>query len=160
MKERKIVTNSAKETRELAGKFIGEVLAEARTAKDGARLICLWGDLGSGKTTFTQGLAESLGVKGVVNSPTFLIMKKYLLGGKYAGMNLYHFDCYRIRSAEEVDDLGWREILADGNNLVVVEWPEKITEILPEKRIDMEFETMAPDARRITVKKKDSFCHF
>lgn len=154
MKELKIVTNSVEETRGLAGKLIGEILAKARTAKGRAQLICLWGDLGSGKTTFTQGLAESLGVKGVVNSPTFLIMKKYLLGGKYAGMNLYHFDCYRIRSAEEVDDLGWREILANGNNLVV-EWPEKITGILPEKRIDMEFETMMmADARRIAIKKR------
>ncbi|MFA7170665.1 MAG: tRNA (adenosine(37)-N6)-threonylcarbamoyltransferase complex ATPase subunit type 1 TsaE [Candidatus Paceibacterota bacterium] len=155
MKEREIVTNSAKETQELAGGFVGEVLAEARAMEDGARLICLWGDLGSGKTTFTQGVAEALKVKGMVNSPTFLIMKKYPLLGEFKGMNLYHFDCYRIRSAEEIDDLGWREILADEHNLVVVEWPELIAEILPEKRIDIEFETVAEDARRIVFKDRE-----
>jgi len=154
MNEREIVTNSAKETQEVAGGFVGDVLAEARTAGDGARLICLWGDLGSGKTTFTQGLAAALGVKGVVNSPTFLIMKKYPLGGRYKGMNIYHLDCYRILRAEEVEDLGWGEILADENNVVVVEWPELIAEILPARRIDIAFETVAGNARRIIFKQR------
>lgn len=154
MNEREIVTNSAKETQETAGGFVGDVLAEARTARDGAQLICLWGDLGSGKTTFTQGLAAALGVKGVVNSPTFLIMKKYPLGGGYKGMDLYHLDCYRIRSAEEVEALGWGEILADERNVVVVEWPELIAEILPARRIDIEFETVAGNARRIIFRNR------
>ena len=154
MNERKIVTNSAQETQELAGGFIGEVLAEARTERDEARLICLWGDLGSGKTTFAQGLAAALGVKGVVNSPTFLIMKKYPLGREYRGLDLYHFDCYRIRSAEEVEALGWGEILADEHSVVVVEWPELIAEILPARRIDISFEMVAGNARRIIFKQK------
>lgn len=149
MKEQEIVTNSAKETQELAGGFIEDILAPGAAAEDGGRLICLLGNLGSGKTTFTQGIAAALGVKGVVNSPTFLIMKKYPLSGKYKGMNLYHLDCYRIQRAEEVFDLGWKEILEDKNSVVVVEWPERITDILPEERIDAEFETVSEDSRRI-----------
>lgn len=154
MKEREIVTNSAKETQELAGEFVRALLADTKSGS-GALLICLWGDLGSGKTTFTQGVAAELGVRGVVNSPTFLIMKKYFLSGANKGMSLYHFDCYRVSSAEEISDLGWEEILADRNNLVLVEWPEKIASILPEERIDATFETMSEDSRRIIFRGRE-----
>lgn len=153
MENREIVTYSAKETQEKAGEFVRGLLADTENAGR-ARLVCLWGDLGSGKTTFTQGVAAELGVRGVVNSPTFLIMKKYFLGGRDKGMSLYHFDCYRVSSAEEIFDLGWEEILADGNNLVLVEWPEKIASILPEERIDATFETVSEDCRRIIFRKR------
>jgi tRNA A37 threonylcarbamoyladenosine biosynthesis protein TsaE len=66
----------------------------------------------------------------------------------------YHFDCYRVRSAEEVADLGWTEILSGADDLVFVEWPEKIMEILPEKRMDIIFENLGADARRITLKER------
>ncbi len=152
MKEREIVAKSAQETQEAAGRFVREAPAEEGRGK--ARVVCLWGDLGSGKTTFVQGAAKALGIKGVVNSPTFLIMKKYPLAGKYEGGALYHFDCYRVRSAEEAADLGWDEILSGADNLVFVEWPEKIMEILPEERTDVEFENRGEDIRRIVFKER------
>lgn len=150
MQEWEIETKSAKETQEAAGKFVVEILAswEGR----GARVVCLWGDLGSGKTTFTQGMAKKLGVREVINSPTFLIMKKYPLAGDYKGRNLYHFDMYRIQGKEDLWDLGWNEILAEEKNLVVVEWPEKIKEILPEERIDINFNFISQDTRRIVFR--------
>lgn len=150
MKEQEIVTKSAAETKAAAGRFISELLEDDGGGK--ARLICLWGNLGSGKTTFVQGLAAELGVRGVVNSPTFLIMKKYELGGRRKGATLYHFDCYRIQSVEEVGDLGWGEIVDDADNVVVVEWPEKIDEILPARRVDVSFEHLEGDMRRIVCR--------
>lgn len=157
MKDRKITTKNAQETQEIAGKFVGEIMA-SREGKGGdkadkrAVLICLWGDLGSGKTTFSQGMAKALGVRETVNSPTFLIMKKYLLSGKRKGMNFYHLDLYRIKDKQEILDLGWKDILNDKNDFVVVEWPEKIGEILPEKRIDIKFDSVSEDERNITFR--------
>lgn len=144
------MTKSAEETQEAAGKFAAEIM-EGGEGK-GARVVCLWGNLGSGKTTFVQGVAAAAGVKETVNSPTFLIMKKYPLSGKYRGREFYHFDCYRLRGAEEVADLGWAEILSGADNLVFVEWPEKIREILPEKRMDVVFDDLGAEVRRITFK--------
>jgi len=150
MTREKITTRSAEETRKAAADFVDRILSGgADMGTNGARLVCLWGDLGSGKTTFTQGAAARLGVKKAVNSPTFLIMKKYLLAGGYKNMNLYHFDLYRVSDKRELLDLGWEEILADKHNLVVVEWPEKIADILPQTRIDIRFKQMAADERRI-----------
>lgn len=154
MKDLEITTKSAEETRQKAGEFMETILARLKAGKHGeteerAALVCLWGDLGSGKTTFTQGIAKKLGVKETVNSPTFLVMKKYVLAGENKGINLYHFDLYRISKAEEMLDLGWKEIIADKNNLVVVEWPDKIVEILPPWRIDLKFDLISENARRI-----------
>jgi tRNA threonylcarbamoyladenosine biosynthesis protein TsaE len=152
MQEKQIETKSAKETQEAAGRFAAEILE--KSGGKSARVVCLWGDLGSGKTTFVQGVAAAAGVRGVVNSPTFLIMKKYPLGGKYKGGDFYHFDCYRVKSAAEVADLGWDEIIADADNLIFVEWPEKIMEILPEERTDISFDNLGADKRRIVFKER------
>lgn len=115
-------------------------------------LICLSGELGSGKTAFAKFLCEELGVKSVVSSPTFLIMKKYKpfkkANKKY---NIYHFDCYRVRNAKEILDLGWEDILFGENNIIVVEWPEKIEEILPKKRLNIRFEIAGESSRRIEL---------
>lgn len=151
MKEQEIVTKSAEETRAAAGRFVSELLRDDVGRR--ARVIALWGDLGSGKTTFTQGIAAALGVKGVVNSPTFLIMKKYPLSGGCQGMSLYHLDCYRASSTEEIVDLGWEEIAGDADNFVVVEWPEKIMELLPPDRTDISFQNLSGDGRRIVFGK-------
>lgn len=152
MKRREIETRSAKETGEAAAQFAAQALG-AEKGK-GARVVCLWGDLGSGKTTFVQGAAVAAGVREIVNSPTFLIMKKYLLPGSFRGRELYHFDCYRVQSAGEVLDLGWEEILAGSGNLVFVEWPERIREILPAERTDLFFESLDADRRRIVFEER------
>lgn len=149
MKVKEVTTKNAAQTGRVAEEFAKNVLGDMGKEPGKAKLICLWGDLGSGKTTFVQAAAAELGVKETVNSPTFLIMKKYPLSGKNRGRTLYHFDLYRIREAREILDLGWEEILSDAKNIVAVEWPGKIEEILPASRIDAEFESVSENERRI-----------
>lgn len=152
MQRQEVTTESAEETQRLAGELVVRMLppGTSRPAPSGATVLCLWGDLGAGKTTFAQGIGRELGVREVLNSPTFLIMKKYNLAGRYQGFHLYHLDTYRIRSEEDLLDLGWREILEDGTNIVVVEWPEKITGILPANRLDIRFVALSENSRQIT----------
>ncbi len=102
----------------------------------GGQVICLEGDLGAGKTTFTQGLLAALGAQGPYVSPTFLIMKCYELDVVFRGHTqninrVYHIDAYRITSADMIE-LGWEEILCDQEALVIVEWPQRISDILPQ----------------------------
>ena len=101
--------------------------------KDTATMLALEGDLGAGKTTFVQALARELGVKGTVQSPTYVLMKNYPLELSGAGANtntkftkLVHIDAYRLESPEEFDALRPQEFLDDPQTLVVVEWPEKL----------------------------------
>ena len=119
-----IVTHSPKETGEIARR-----LAETATA---GLVIALDGDLGAGKTTFTKGFAEGLGIDAMVNSPTFVIVQEYY-GGR---LPLYHFDAYRIEEPEEMEEIGYREYV-DGDGVCIIEWSNLIEEILPAERIDI-----------------------
>lgn len=113
-------SNSTKETQNIAKSF-------AKKLKAGD-VITLDGDLGAGKTAFTQGLAIGLGIDDYVNSPTFTIVNCY--EGK---IPLYHFDVYRIEECEEMYDIGYDEYVG-GDGVAVIEWAEKIEEILPVPR--------------------------
>jgi tRNA threonylcarbamoyladenosine biosynthesis protein TsaE len=137
---------SRDETLGLAEEIAGEV-------KNGG-VICLYGDLGSGKTTFTQGLAKALGIEKHVTSPTFLIMRTYKLQAKSSeqrAKSLFHIDLYRLSSEAEMADIGLSEILGDPENIVVIEWSEKLGKLLPQKRIDIHFEYLDEDRRKVTV---------
>ena len=139
-----IETNSEKETFEL-GKKIGE------NAKAG-QIYTLTGDLGVGKTVFTQGLAAGLGITEPVNSPTFTIVQQYDSGR----MPLYHFDVYRIGDISEMDEVGYEDCFY-GEGVTLIEWSNMIEEILPEhvktvtieKNLEKGF-----DYRKITVEEK------
>ncbi len=106
-----------------------------------ATLMMLSGELGAGKTTFAQGIAEALGVKDTVTSPTFVIEKIYKLTGQKWERRT-HIDGYRLKSAHELEVLGWKELCADSGNLIVLEWPERVSGLIPENairiRIDIE----------------------
>lgn len=169
MSKNQIITKNPEETKEFAKVLVGEWL-KINKSKNSNWLVCLYGDLGGGKTTFVQGLAEELGIDETVNSPTFLIMKKYIFSSqknissnhkrtnaclpslaknkKYA---LYHFDCYRIANYKDILDLGWGEIMNGENNIIAVEWPEKIEKILPKKRLNLRFEFLDENRRRIKI---------
>lgn len=131
-------SNSLNETQKFAEEF-------ATKLKPGD-VLCMYGDLGAGKTAFVQGLAKGLSVTDYVNSPTFTIVNEY--EGK---VPLYHFDVYRICDSFEMYDIGFDEYI-DGDGICVIEWAELIEDILPEKyyKITITKEDDA-DKRKITV---------
>ncbi len=95
----------------------------------GALVYALVGDLGTGKTTFTQSFAQALGMGRLVPSPSFLIMRKYELPSE---RTLIHIDAYRLASSKELLDLGFENVLKDPRNIVVVEWADNVADILPQ----------------------------
>ncbi|MBI2195791.1 MAG: tRNA (adenosine(37)-N6)-threonylcarbamoyltransferase complex ATPase subunit type 1 TsaE [Candidatus Levybacteria bacterium] len=123
----------------------------AKTLKGGSA-VCLYGQLGAGKTTFVQGLAKGLGIKQRITSPTFIIVRKYKIS-KSSVKSFYHIDLYRIDTSSDIKNLGLDEILNDKNALVVIEWAEKFGSELPKKRIDIYFENIGKDERKITWSK-------
>ncbi len=111
-----------------------EVLSALRPGGHAA-VLALSGDLGAGKTTLTQALAAALGVRESVVSPTFVIMKAYALPRAECARGfdrLVHIDAYRLAGGAELEKLGWRELLADPHNLIIVEWPERVADVMPE----------------------------
>jgi len=130
-------TNSPAETKAFAANL-------AKELKPGS-VLALHGDLGSGKTCFVQGLAEALGVREIVNSPTFTIINEYQ--GRF---RLYHIDLYRVKSAAEAEALGLEDIL-EGSGITAIEWPEKISTLLPKDAVHVYFEFVDVNRRRIAV---------
>lgn len=117
----RIVTHSEQETIDAGAAFAGGLSSGA--------VVALYGDLGSGKTRFTKGISLGLGITETVTSPTFTIVNEHR-GGR---LPLFHFDCYRLRSSSELDELGFEEYIY-GNGVCVLEWAEMIEERLPEQR--------------------------
>lgn len=144
----KYLTNDFLETQ-----VIGEELA--KTAKPGAvaRIFCLRGDLGAGKTTFLQGFGKGLKIKEKIQSPTFIIMSRIPLKAQ-AFKDFFHFDCYRLEQPQEIIKLGFKEIISNPKNIVAIEWPEKIEEFLPETRVEIVFEALGENQRKITITDK------
>lgn len=99
---------------------------------DGATIVGLQGDLGAGKTTFVQAVAGVLGVDEHVTSPTFVIEKVYALDHAVF-RHLVHIDAYRLESGEELRTLGWKQMSADPGNLILLEWPERVGDLLPDQ---------------------------
>ena len=125
---------------------LGKSLGEAAKAGD---VICLNGDLGVGKTVFTQGFADGLGITEPVNSPTFTIVQEYDDGR----LPLYHFDVYRIGDVSEMDEIGYEDYFY-GEGVCLIEWSNLIEEILPERVISVTIEKDLQkgfDYRKITV---------
>ncbi|MNZ61678.1 tRNA threonylcarbamoyladenosine biosynthesis protein TsaE [compost metagenome] len=116
----------------------------AAWAEPGA-LLALDGDLGAGKTRFSQAFAEAIGVKGIVNSPTFTIIKEY----EGERLPFYHMDVYRL-SLEEADELGLDEYFY-GRGVTIVEWASLIDELLPEERMELYIEHLGGEERRIAL---------
>ena len=119
-------------------KAAAEFVAGLRRGKT-ATIVTLSGGLGSGKTTFTQGIAKALGVEETVSSPTFVIEKIYELKNQLF-QKLIHIDTYRIKSVGELPTIGWEKIIADPDNLIVLEWPEAVPGAIPESAISIRFD--------------------
>jgi len=112
-------------------------------------VLALSGALGSGKTTFVQGLAEGLGLGSRIISPTFILMRSY----NAKSVNLYHVDLYRLEGdiANDFENLGIADFWEKPNNIVVIEWAEKAKDLLPEKAIWINFENIDGDKRKIKL---------
>ncbi len=134
--EYKITTNSEQETYELAQNFESE--------KFNNMVICLIGELGSGKTVFTKGFASALGIDENITSPTFNIIKEYNSGE----MNLYHMDVYRLEG--DTTDLGLEEYLKK-DGIVIIEWADMISSELPEERLEIRFKISGEERRNLVI---------
>ena len=146
-----VLTKSAKET-----KNFGRKIGDSLTISHQPLVIALTGELGSGKTTFVQGLAEGLGIKQRIISPTFILVRKYKIPISHQPLtisHLYHIDLYRLEEnvEAEVRNLGLEEIWQNPENIVVIEWAEKIKSMIPKKAKWIKFEDIGRDKRRIAV---------
>ena len=145
-----ITTRSAIDTKKIASMFAKEIMA---ASSNKARVIALSGNLGAGKTTFTQGFARALGVIDRIQSPTFVLMKIYSLERKKNIKHLIHIDAYRIEKPREIEHLGLRELLNDKDAVILIEWADRIKKILPKNTIWVKFEHGATvNLRTITIR--------
>lgn len=133
------ITKSPEETAR-----IGTTLGSLLRAGD---IICLQGELGAGKTCFAKGIARGMGIEGPVTSPTFTLVNEY-----HGDLTLYHFDVYRLNGSEEMDDIGYEEYFY-GDGVTLVEWAERIREVLPAERLDILIDrgTKGEEFREITM---------
>ncbi|MAG59863.1 tRNA (adenosine(37)-N6)-threonylcarbamoyltransferase complex ATPase subunit type 1 TsaE [Candidatus Woesebacteria bacterium] len=143
-----VLTKSAEETKKFGEKFAHQIT--------GGSVLALVGNLGSGKTTFIQGLARGLGIKRAVISPTFILMREYESKVKIQSSKfktLYHIDLYRLEEDVEREwiGLGIQDILGKNDTIVVIEWAEKVKELLPKNTIWVKFENVGGDNRKIVT---------
>lgn len=117
---------------------------------DGAVLVTLSGELGAGKTAFTKAVARSFGVEEVVNSPTFVLEKIYILPEGAPFARLIHIDAYRLEKGADLAPLGFDELMKDSGNLVMLEWPEKVRDGLPSSSHTVSFAPSTDGSRTIS----------
>lgn len=135
------LTHSTEETKELGKKLAKEILP--------GMLVCLAGDLGAGKTTFVQGFLEAMGAARPYVSPTFVIMKQYDLPAPVNGIErIYHADAYRVEAKDFVN-IGFSEWCADKKGVVILEWPERVQEIIPNTAQKISFVWKSDSEREI-----------
>ena len=160
------LSQSLKDTKQFAAEFVARI---SENPRDSATVVGLYGNLGSGKTTFVQCVGEILNVAEHITSPTFLIVKSYrparpqpdrivLAGNSHSGRlqvtsfkKLIHIDGYRLKSGEELRKLGFGELLRNPDNLILIEWADLVADILPANHIKLSFEFVDEKTRKITT---------
>ena len=144
----KILSKSVAETNKVAQDFVNKIKSLKRNK---ALAVGLFGDLGSGKTTFTQALGKCLNVKEVMTSPTFVIEKRYDLDGAYGFKKLIHIDAYRLDSGKEILNLNFQEDLNNSDNLILIEWPERVERALADDILRVNFKFISEFEREIEL---------
>jgi tRNA threonylcarbamoyladenosine biosynthesis protein TsaE len=134
-----IVTKNTADTHSLALDFVNNLLKTCQIPSAKATVVGLYGDLGSGKTSFVQGIAKAFGVNDYVISPTFVLQKRYEidLNKQKCFSNLIHIDAYRMESAEELNHIKWNDLLDNPENIICIEWPERVYEKMPDNHIQV-----------------------
>lgn len=138
-----ITVHSTAETEKLAS----ELALMLKPLIENGVVLALYGDLGAGKTTFTNFLVKALGVLARVQSPTFVIARRYI--GESLVIN--HLDLYRLKSSEELEDLDLQSYFSERNSITLIEWPQIAETLLPEKTIKLTFTSLDENTRRINV---------
>jgi tRNA threonylcarbamoyladenosine biosynthesis protein TsaE len=156
MDNMEILTKSAEETKNFGAKIANKLATGYRPPVAGAYVIALSGELGSGKTTFTQGFAKALGLSSRIISPTFIIMRSYYLSINHYPLSIshfYHIDLYRLGDdiKNEFENLGVFDILDNPANIVLIEWAEKAKQFLPKGTIWIKFKQMGESERKIKL---------
>jgi tRNA threonylcarbamoyladenosine biosynthesis protein TsaE len=140
--------------------FAREFAASLAPREGSATVVALSGELGAGKTTFVQEVARYFGVEESVTSPTFVIQKNYQLPTTNVQrptanfQHLVHIDAYRLKSSHELEVLGWKELIADPGNLILIEWPERVEGAIPDDAVRIRF-TADGDTRTLTIQGAD-----
>jgi len=145
-------TKNEEETKKVGG-LIAKLELDS-SMDSGSVVVALMGELGAGKTMFSKGFAQVLGIKNIT-SPTFLVIKKYRIptskAKKLGKKSLYHIDCYRIRGSKDLIELDWKEIVENPENIVLIEWAEKIKSILPKDALRLLFTQTGEETREIRI---------
>ena len=146
------VSNSLTATQKIASDLAKKIrqLADSKPP-DKSFVIGLEGELGAGKTTFVKDLAKALGIKEKITSPTFVIMKRYELRDMDYKF-LYHIDAYRLKDEKELIKLGIKEIFSDSQDIVLIEWADRVKKILPKGYISIHMDHVSERERKINIK--------
>lgn len=136
------ISNSVEETEAVGRKF-----AMSLSSGD---TVCLYGELGAGKTVFVKGLMKGLGIEERVTSPTFTLIREYNVNYNSI-IKIYHIDLYRLENVEQVKNIGILELFNENNSIVVIEWAEKMDDLLPKKRIDVQIKQIDNNNRDIKI---------
>jgi tRNA threonylcarbamoyladenosine biosynthesis protein TsaE len=141
-------SQSARQTKKIGELLAKEILGETKAKK--AKVLALKGELGGGKTTFLQGFARGIGIKEKILSPTFIIQKSFKIK-KSNFKFFYHIDCYRIQKQKEILDLDFKNTINNPQNIVAVEWADRIAKILPKNIIKINFKVIDKNKREIIL---------
>ncbi len=148
-------TKSPKETEKIAVLLVEKISEAYKDAHCNTKMpivIALEGELGAGKTVFTQGFAKALKIKAKIKSPTFVLMKKYPISDpRFSIRTLYHLDCYRLENYKDLLPLGIKELIKDPKNILLIEWAERVKPILPKQCIKVHIDHIGPKERKISV---------
>ena len=134
-----VVIKNTEDLDRAAAEFIGKI--------GDNRILAFYGSMGAGKTTFITALCKALGVKDVVNSPTFTIVNEYRTS---TGRSVYHFDFYRLNKISEAQDIGFEEYLYETDGLCVIEWPEVVEELLPDETLRIHITVNSDESRTLS----------
>lgn len=141
-----VICHTLEETEKEAERFI----RTQHPCIDGATLITLSGELGAGKTAFVKCVANTLGIREQITSPTFVLEKIYDLPEEEEFSKLIHIDAYRLKNGTELSALGFDEIMCNPKNILLLEWPEQVADALPVPAESITFEILPDESRKIT----------
>lgn len=142
----RFTSKSDKETKKI-GQKLGQAILKSFTNKENF-IIGLYGDLGGGKTTFIKGIAFGLGIKKPITSPTFTLLKQY----KRPKVELFHFDFYRLKNKNDAFGIGLEEYLQKPGSVSVIEWADRVGDLLPKEKLVIEFDFISQNQRKLTFK--------